>query len=398
MSNNRNLEIQRSSIEADSISTNSRSSNNGYINQNLADEESQTLESNDSRTRPRSWRNILFLSFTSLGGIYGDLGTSPLYVLNSIEYANSPPNQSDIYGAISLVFYVFTFIVILKYALIVLFVGPNNGEGGQVAIYAKLARALKIGPKGVTIPGTTETSDLELLSRQETSSSFILDSNNLLGSSSNVKNNPKLLKFIAKLVLCCCFIGCSLVISDGLLTPTTSVLSAIAGIQIAKPSFDSVLVVSEVVLVFLFVIQQFGSYKISFFFAPIIFLWLISLFICGIFNIVHYHPKIYRALSPYYAIALLRKVGIDAIGGAMLCITGTEAMFADIGHFGRIPIQLALTFFVYPILITSYLGQGAYLIEHPEAVRNPFFLSIPGGNNCQSSSNSRCFQYNISVN
>lgn len=381
MSNKGNLEIQRGSVETDSISINSRSSNNGDINLNSADEESQTLESNVSKTRLQSWRNVLFLSFTSLGGIYGDLATSPLYVLNSIEYANSPPHQSDIYGAISLIFYVFTFIVILKYVLIVLFIGPNNGEGGQVAIYAKIARALKIGPKGVTIPGTTEISDLELLSRQETSKSFILDSNNLLGSSSNVKNNPKLLKFIAKLILFCCFLGCSLVISDGLLTPTTSVLSAIAGIQIAKPSFDSVLVVSEVVLVFLFVIQQFGSYKISFIFAPIIFLWLISLFICGIVNIVHYHPQIFRALSPYYAIALLRKVGINAVGGAMLSITGTEAMFADIGHFGRLPIQLALTFFVYPILITSYLGQGAYLIEHPEAVRNPFFLSIPGGHN-----------------
>ncbi|CUM46473.1 unnamed protein product [Debaryomyces fabryi] len=381
MSNQRNPESQRGSVEIDSVSINSSPSGTREEDNDLADEESQTVESNDSNIKQKSWRNVLFLSFTSLGGIYGDLGTSPLYVLNSIEYANSPPSQSDIYGAISLIFYVFTFIVILKYVMIVLFIGPNNGEGGQVAIYAKIARALKIGPKGVTIPGTTETSDLELLSRQETSRSFILNSKDRFGSSSNFKNNPKLLKLIAKFILFCCFLGCSLVISDGLLTPTTSVLSAIAGIQIAKPSFDNVLVVSEVVLVFLFVIQQFGSHKISFLFAPIIFLWLISLFICGIFNIVRYHPQIFRALSPYYAISLLQKVGIDAIGGAMLSITGTEAMFADIGHFGRLPIQLALTFFVYPILIISYLGQGAYLIEHPEDVRNPFFLSIPGGSN-----------------
>lgn len=384
MSSRREVDIQQGSVEMDeidSISINSCPSNTRVGYNSLTDEESQTIESNSENTKQKSWRNVLLLSFASLGGIYGDLGTSPLYVLNSIKYANSPPSQSDIYGAISLIFYVFTFIVILKYVLIVLFIGPNNGEGGQVAIYAKIARALKIGPKGVTIPGTTETSDLELLSRQETSRSFILNSTNRFGSSSNVKNNPKLLKFIAKFILFCCFLGCSLVISDGLLTPTTSVLSAIAGIQIAKPSFDNVLVVSEVVLIFLFVIQQFGSHKISFIFAPIIFLWLISLFICGIFNIVNYHPQIFRALSPHYAIALLRKVGIDAVGGAMLSITGTEAMFADIGHFGRLPIQLALTFFVYPILITSYLGQGAYLIEHPEDVRNPFFLSIPGDTN-----------------
>ncbi|KRZ98857.1 uncharacterized protein AC631_05387 [Debaryomyces fabryi] len=173
MSNQRNPESQRGSVEIDSVSINSSPSGTREEDNDLADEESQTVESNDSNIKQKSWRNVLFLSFTSLGGIYGDLGTSPLYVLNSIEYANSPPSQSDIYGAISLIFYVFTFIVILKYVMIVLFIGPNNGEGGQVAIYAKIARALKIGPKGVTIPGTTETSDLELLSRQETSRSFI---------------------------------------------------------------------------------------------------------------------------------------------------------------------------------------------------------------------------------
>lgn len=186
--------------------------------------------------------------------IYSDLATSLLYILNSIKYANSLSNQDDIYGAISLIFYVFTFIVILKYVLIVLFVGPNNGEGGQVAIYAKIARALKIGPKG-----TTDTSDLELLSRQDTFKSFILNSNHLFGSSPDIKNNPRLLKFIVKFILFCCFIGCSLIISDRLRTPTTSVLSVIAGIKIAKPWFDNVIVVSEVVFVFLFVIQQFGS-------------------------------------------------------------------------------------------------------------------------------------------
>lgn len=106
-----------------------------------------------------------------------------------------------------------------------------------------------------------------------------------------------------------------------------------------------------------------------------------SLFVRGIFNIVHYYPQVFQALSPYYAIFLLRKVEVDSIGDAMLSITGTEAMFADIGHFGRLLIQLALTFFVYPILIISYIGQGAYLIRHPEYVSNPFFLSIPDGGN-----------------
>lgn len=365
--------MQETNEIAVSLTANDTTANSESPVRPCSDEEPPAVETIEPESQ--SWRNTLLLAFTSLGGIYGDLATSPLYTLNSIKYANSPPSQDDIYGAISLIFYVFTIIVILKYVLIVMFVGPNNGEGGQVAIYAKIARALKIGPKGITIPGSTETSDLELLSRQDTSKSFLSSSR----SSTSFKNKPFLVKIIAKFILVCCFLGCSLIISDGLLTPTTSVLSAVAGIQIAKPAFNDVLVVSEVVLVCLFVFQQFGSHKISFVFAPIIFLWLIGLFICGIFNIVHYQPLIFKALSPYYAIALLRKVGVDAFGGAMLSITGTEAMFADIGHFGRLPIQLSLACFVYPILIISYLGQGAYLIHHPDAVVNPFFFSIPGG-------------------
>lgn len=336
-------------------------------------------EKNDT-SQKQSWKEILILGFSSLGAIYGDIGTSPLYVLNTIKYPNSPPSQTDIYGAVSVIFYLFTIIVIIKYLLIVLVIGPNNGEGGQVAIYAKIARHLKIGPRGVTIPGGPEKDDLLLLSRQETSLSFVSLSSKL----NNFKNSPGMIKIISKIILCGCFLGCSLVISDGLLTPTTSVLSAIAGIQIAKPDFDNVLVVSEVVLVCLFVMQQFGSAKISFAFAPIIFLWLIGLFICGVINIAKYHPGIFKALSPYYAIQLLRNGGIDVFSGAMLAITGTEAMFADIGHFGRLPVQLSLTVIVYPALIICYLGQAAFILHNPEALLNPFFFSIPGGLNSPS--------------
>ncbi|CAH2350888.1 putative high affinity potassium transporter [[Candida] railenensis] len=327
-----------------------------------------------------SWRNVIYLGFSSLGAIYGDIGTSPLYVLNAVKYPHSPPSQDDIYGTISLIFYLFTFIVIIKYLMIVLVIGPNNGEGGQVAIYAKIARHLKIGPKGVTIPGDApekDDDDILRLTRQITSSSFI----SLTHQMKDLKNSPRTLKFISKLSLWCCFIGCSLVISDGLLTPTTSVLSAITGIQVAKPEFDNVLLVSELVLVSLFVMQQFGSTKLSYFFAPIIFTWLLTLLICGTYNIIVFHPMIFKALSPAYAFNILKKGGLDIISGSMLAITGTEAMFADIGHFGRLPVQLSLTLVVYPSLIFCYLGQGAYLIHNPEAISNPFFMSIPGGLN-----------------
>lgn len=356
---------------------------NNVFHERTDDEEQNVGWSNDKPESHKSlnWRTTLLLSFTSLGAIYGDLGTSPLYVLNSIKYKHSPPNRDDIYGGISVIFYVFTFIVIFKYVCIVLFLGPNNGEGGQVAIYAKIARHLKIGPKGVHIPGAPEISDLELISRQDTTSSFqTTKSNTLIGKKINdFKNHPTLIKIILHFILFCCFLGCSLVMSDGLLTPTTSVLSAVGGIQIAKPSFNNVLAVSEVILIVLFAIQQYGSHKVSFTFAPIIFIWLIGLFCCGVYNIAKFHPGIFKALSPYYAIKLLRDNGIDVFSGAMLSITGTEAMFADIGHFGRVPIQLTLTTFVYPCLIICYLGQGAFIVEHPEAWTSPFFLSLPGG-------------------
>ncbi|KAK6462085.1 high affinity potassium transporter [Scheffersomyces coipomensis] len=333
-------------------------------------------------SKKQNWRQIFMLSFSSLGAIYGDIGTSPLYVLNSIKYPNNPPNKDDIYGGVSVIFYLFTIIVICKYVLIVLVLGPNNGEGGQVAIYAKIARYLNIGPKGVHIPGAAEISDMELITRQDTTSSFM--SNSLTRHKTRIdkiKESQLLTKIIQTFILFACFVGCSLVFSDGLLTPTTSVLSAIGGIQTAIPSFTQVLAVSEVILVVLFLIQQFGSNRISFLFAPIVFIWMIGLIICGLYNIIKHDPGVFRALSPYYAIRLLKKSGINVFGGAMLSITGTEAMFADIGHFGKLPIQLTLGFFVYPALMICYLGQGAYVVKNPEDWINPFFYSVPGGTN-----------------
>lgn len=319
--------------------------------------------------KTQSVREILFLAFSSLGAVYGDIGTSPLYVLDSIKYPHSEPTKEDIYGAVSIIFYLFILLVLLKYALIVLTFGPNEGEGGQVAIYAKISRFMNFGPKGVIIPGAPQKSDLELLKRAETTNSIKTDKS----------HNPAIAKVISVVSLVGCFLGCSLVMSDGLLTPTTSVLSAVAGIQVAEPSFSHVLVVSEAILIFLFFIQQFGSQKITYVFAPIIFVWFLGLVICGCINISH-HPAIFKSLSPYYAIQLLKGSGIDALGGAMLAITGTEAMFADLGHFGKVPTQIGILGVLICLTIT-YLGQGAYLVNHPENISNVFYESIPGGVN-----------------
>ncbi|GEQ66379.1 hypothetical protein JCM33374_g42 [Metschnikowia sp. JCM 33374] len=336
------------------------------------EEEGEVFEKDDCTPKKPSVRETLLLAYSSLGAIYGDIGTSPLYVLDSIKYPHDVPNEEDIYGAISAIFYMFLIIVLAKYTFVVLTYGPNEGEGGQVAIYAKIARYLRTGPKGVVIPGTPERSDAELLKRTETTSSFISNSPD---SESWIKK-PAVTKKVSLFSLFGCFLGCSLVFSDGLLTPTTSVLSSIAGIQVAQPDFQYVLVVSEVVIIFLFAIQQFGSHRISHAFAPIISLWLAGLVTCGIINITT-HPGIFRALSPYYAIKLLKNVGIDALGGVMLAITGTEAMFADLGHFGKVPTQIGICVIFISMTIT-YLGQGAYLVNHPEALSNVFYMSIPG--------------------
>lgn len=323
--------------------------------------------------RFQSWKEVLFLAYSSLGAVYGDIGTSPLYVLNSIKYSSDTPTQDDIYGAISVIFYLFIFIVIIKYSMIVLTFGSNNGEGGQVAIYARIARHLRFGPKGVIIPGTPEYPDLAVLRRSDTEKTY----DTAKSTKEPWRQKPLVLKVVSLVTMYGCFLGCSLVISDGLLTPTTSVLSAVSGIQVAKPDFSHVLAVSEAVIVFLFVIQLFGSHRISQLFAPIILLWLVGLTVCGIINITT-HPAILKALSPYYAIMLLKKSGIDALGGAMLAITGTEAMFLDLGHFGRRPTQIGISCVLFSLII-AYLGQGAYLVHHPEAISNAFYLSIPGG-------------------
>ncbi|KAL6453414.1 HAK1 High affinity potassium transporter [Candida maltosa Xu316] len=217
---------------------------------------------------------------------------------------------------------------------------------------------------------------MQLLSRQDTTASSV---KSLQSRVEQIKQHPTMLSFVQYFILGGCFLGSSLVMSDGLLTPTTSVLSAVGGIQVAVPSFKYVLLVSEIILIVLFVAQQFGASKLSFTFAPIIFIWMLGLIICGIYNIAKHDPGIFAALSPYYAIKLLKSGSIDIFAGVMLSITGTEALFSDVSIVGRLPIQLATCCFVYPALMLCYLGQGAYLSKHPEAYTNPFFLSLPGG-------------------
>lgn len=322
--------------------------------------------------------NVAAMGFGSLGSIYGDIGTSPLYVLNTV-FPGTVVDKKQAIGAVSCIFWVFTLIVILKYCLLVLTLGPNEGEGGQIAIYCKISRFLKTGPIGAKLPGEKEVDDLQLLTRSETRESSLTNSS-FLKKSSPLLYNKKFRKLFSFISMCLCFFGCTLVMADGLLTPTTSVLSAVDGIAVAIPSFDSrVMPVAVCILLALFFIQPFGSQYISLAFSPIITIWFLTILVIGIINITP-HPEVFQALSPKEAIDFLKSQGdIDVLGSVMLSITGCEAMFADVGHFSPLSVQLTLGLFVYPCLMITYLGQASYLIDHPDKVSNLFFNCIPGG-------------------
>ncbi|QPG73667.1 hypothetical protein FOA43_000980 [Brettanomyces nanus] len=331
-----------------------------------------------SRKRTNKVFGTLLLCYSSLGGIYGDIGTSPLYVFSGM-FPDKAPNEENLLGGLSCIFWTFTLIVILKYCLIVLTFGPNHNEGGQIAIYSKIASKLKLREENNTISNTEDSYGMNDLSMDQ--DLLTLARTTTIDTSQSVFSDGFAKSVISVVSLTCALYGCSLVFSDGLLTPTTSVLSAISGIAVAKESFmNKVMPVSVAVLIVLFLIQRFGSGKLSILFSPIIFLWMITLLVDGIYWIAK-KPEIMKALNPAYAFELLaREKNIDILSPVMLCVTGTEAMFADVSHFGALPIQITLICFVYPCLMCQYFGQAAYIsINRDTFSSNLFYSSIPFG-------------------
>ena len=411
--NRESCDFSNFDIESES-SYNTNNDNQSTIN-NEIDSESQTTISSCTSTENQestnnestnlkkkfNWTRTLILSYSSLGSIYGDIGTSPLYTLTTIFADNDTPTKKEVTGVLSLIFWCFTLLVIVKYAFIVLQLGPNNGEGGQVAIYCKISNILHTGPIGVKFKDDEEEdinkitksrtntttnnnnnngSHLLSLSRTETRNSYMSTDSIFQTDNFTLFQNKKFKKFFSTFTLGLCFLGGSLVISDGLLTPTTSVLSAIEGIGLVVPSFENkTMPVSVCILIVLFAAQPLGSQYISLAFSPIMLVWFITIMVIGCINISR-HPDVFRALNPAEAFYYLRdKKSINVLGSIMLALTGCEAMFADVGHFSAISVSLALCSIVYPALMLMYLGQGAYLFDHPEAITSVFFLSIPGG-------------------
>jgi KUP system potassium uptake protein len=269
---------------------------------------------------------------TALGVVYGDIGTSPLYGLKQAVDAGGGPAPETVMGVVSLIIWALFLIVGLKYAILVLR-ADNHGEGGIVALLALLDA--RHAPRG----------------------------------------SPRASLLVVGLV------GAALLYGDGVITPAISVLSAIEGLKIDAPALAPVVVpITIAILVGLFMVQRKGTEFVGSIFGPVMLVWFFAIAVLGIKGIWH-SPGILAAISPHHAVLYLSHAGpgiaFAVLGAAFLTLTGGEAMYADMGHFGRLPIQLGWFAIVSPALMLNYLGQGGLLLADPHAAENPFYLLVP---------------------
>lgn len=272
------------------------------------------------------------LTLGAIGVVFGDIGTSVLYTVKEIFATGHVQfTHHNVYGVLSLIFWTLTLIVSLKYVVLVLR-ADNNGEGGLVAMLTLASRAVADRPKlrhGMLLVGIFGT---------------------------------------------CLFYG------DGVITPAITVLGAMEGLEVVSPQFKTyVIPLTLLVLFALFFVQKTGTAGIGKFFGPVMMLWFLAIAALGLLHIAQ-HPEILWALSPHYAWGFsLHNPGITFIilGAVVLCVTGGEALYADMGHFGKRPIRVAWFSIAMPALTLNYFGQGALLLAQPEAVKNPFFYLAP---------------------
>ncbi|XP_027350064.1 potassium transporter 5-like [Abrus precatorius] len=312
------------------------------------------------------WRMTLSLAFQSIGIVYGDIGTSPLYVYAS-TFPNKIKNNDDILGVLSLIIYTIVLIPMLKYVFIVLWAN-DNGNGGAFALYSLICRHIKVSLIPNQQPEDRELSNYKL----ETPSSQLKRAHKL-------KDKLEGSHFARILLLLLAIMGTSMVIGDGILTPSISVLSAVSGISTSLRQ-EAIVGITIAILIFLFSVQRFGTDKVGFTFAPIIFTWFAFIAGIGIYNIFKYDIGVLRAFNPKYIYDYFKRNGKQgwlSLGGVFLCITGSEAMFADLGHFNVRAIQISFTCITGPSILAAYCGQAAFLRKFPEKVANTFYESIP---------------------
>jgi KUP system potassium uptake protein len=283
-------------------------------------------------TSPRNPAALAALTLAALGVVYGDIGTSPLYALKEVFHGGHVPVTHDnILGVLSLIFWTLTIIVSLKYVLLVLR-ADNNGEGGLIAMLALATSA--------------------------------------------VKERPALRQVLMTVGL----FGTAVFFGDGVITPAISVLSAVEGLEVVAPALHvAIIPVTLVVLTTLFAVQRFGTGGIGRAFGPVTLLWFVTLVVLGVPHILS-HPHVLLALNPGYAVGFAAAqplVAFVALGAIVLVVTGGEALYADLGHFGKRPIRIAWYVVVMPALVINYFGQGALLLRQPETSVNPFYLMAP---------------------
>ena len=282
-----------------------------------------------------SGRRLAVLTLTALGVVYGDIGTSPLYTIKeAFGHAHGlAPTIVNVYGVLSLVFWSILLVVVLKYLVFILR-ADNRGEGGVLALLALVLqrehRAEDRGRRAVFI---------------------------VLG-----------------------VFGTALLYGDGIITPAISVLGAVEGLEIATPAFSRFVVpITMGILLLLFMVQRFGTAKVGRAFGPITLVWFLVIGGLGLREILH-APQILVAMNPWYGLRFFVEhgyAGFAALGAVFLAVTGAEALYADMGHFGRRPIRIAFFTLVLPALLLNYFGQGALLLRQPDAVANPFYLLAP---------------------
>lgn len=328
-----------------------------------------------SSSKKDSWKTVLLLAYQSLGVVYGDLSISPLYVYKSTfaeDITHSETNE-EIFGVLSFVFWTLTLIPLFKYVFIVLR-ADDNGEGGTFALYSLICRHAN-----VSLLPNKQVVDEEL-------STYVLECPPETKNGSRVKTWLEKHKNLHTALLGVVMLGTCMVIGDGVLTPAISVFSAVSGLELSMSKDHreyAVVPITCFILVCLFALQHYGTHRVGFLFAPVVLAWLLCLSALGLYNIVHWNPHVYQALSPYYMFKFLKKTkknGWMSLGGILLCITGSEAMFADLGHFSYTAIQIAFTSLVYPALILAYMGQAAYLSKHHKIYSTyqiGFYVSVP---------------------
>ncbi|XP_019180294.1 PREDICTED: potassium transporter 5-like [Ipomoea nil] len=311
-----------------------------------------------------NWQRTLHLAFQCIGVIFGDIGTSPLYVYSSTF--TKIDNINDILGVLSLVIYTIILVPLLKYVCIILWAN-DNGDGGTFALYSLMCRHTKVSLRPNEEPEDRELSNYRL----ETPS-------NQLRRAQKIKQKLES-SMVAKTVLfIITILATSMVIGDGVLTPCVSVLSAVSGVK--SLGEGAVMWISIAILVLLFSVQQFGTDKVGYAFAPALCLWFSFITGIGLYNLFKHDITVLRAFNPKYIVDYFRRNGKDgwvSLGGIVLCITGTEAMFADLGHFNVRAVQISFSGVVLPAVLTAYCGQAAYLTKYPDHVANTFYDSIP---------------------